>query len=43
MATFRTYAEALRPDHPLMKIHKAASHVAPQQVPARRNRPGHAR
>ena len=24
MATFRTYAEALRPDHPLMKIHKAA-------------------
>ncbi len=24
MATFRTYAEALRPDHPLMKIHEAA-------------------
>jgi hypothetical protein len=24
MATFRTYAEALRPDHPLMKVHKAA-------------------
>ena len=24
MATFRTYAEVLRPDHPLMKIHKAA-------------------
>jgi hypothetical protein len=24
MATFRTYAEILRPDHPLMKIHKAA-------------------
>jgi hypothetical protein len=24
MATFRTYAEALRPDHPLVKIHKAA-------------------
>jgi hypothetical protein len=24
MATFRTYAEALRPDHPLMKIHGAA-------------------
>src|SRR6266571_2047656 len=24
MATFRTYVEALRPDHPLMKIHKAA-------------------
>jgi hypothetical protein len=24
MATFGTYAEALRPDHPLMKIHKAA-------------------
>jgi hypothetical protein len=24
MATFSTYAEALRPDHPLMKIHKAA-------------------
>ena len=24
MATFRTYAESLRPDHPLMKIHKAA-------------------
>jgi hypothetical protein len=24
MATFRTYAEALRPDHPLMKIHRAA-------------------
>ena len=24
MATFRTYAETLRPDHPLMKIHKAA-------------------
>lgn len=24
MATFRTYAEALRPDHPMAKIHKAA-------------------
>jgi hypothetical protein len=24
MATFRTYAEALRPDHPLVKIHEAA-------------------
>jgi hypothetical protein len=24
MATFRTYAEVLRPDHPVMKIHKAA-------------------
>ena len=24
MATFRTYAEALRPDHPLVKIRKAA-------------------
>ena len=24
MATFSTYAEVLRPDHPLMKIHKAA-------------------
>jgi hypothetical protein len=24
MATFGTYAEALRPDHPLVKIHKAA-------------------
>jgi hypothetical protein len=24
MAIFRTYAEALRPDHPLAKIHKAA-------------------
>jgi hypothetical protein len=24
MATFRTYAEARRPDHPLVKIHKAA-------------------
>ena len=24
MATFRTYAEALKPDHPLMKIRKAA-------------------
>ena len=24
MATFRTYAEALKPDHPLVKIHKAA-------------------
>ena len=24
MANFSTYAEALRPDHPLMKIHKAA-------------------
>ena len=24
MATFRTYAEVLRPDHPLMKIHQAA-------------------
>jgi hypothetical protein len=24
MATFRTYAEALRPDHALMKIHEAA-------------------
>jgi hypothetical protein len=24
MATFRTYAEALRPDHPLTEIHKAA-------------------
>lgn len=24
MATFRTYAEVLRPDHPLMKTHKAA-------------------
>jgi hypothetical protein len=24
MATFRTYAEALRPDHPLVKIHTAA-------------------
>lgn len=24
MATFRTYAETLRPDHPLMKIHTAA-------------------
>jgi hypothetical protein len=24
MAIFRTYAEALRPDHPLMKIHTAA-------------------
>jgi hypothetical protein len=24
MATFRTYAEALRPDHPLMKIHQDA-------------------
>jgi hypothetical protein len=24
MATFGTYAEVLRPDHPLMKIHKAA-------------------
>jgi hypothetical protein len=24
MATFRTYAEALRPDHPLMKIHNRA-------------------
>jgi hypothetical protein len=24
MATFRTYAEVLRPDHPMAKIHKAA-------------------
>ena len=24
MATFRTYAEVLTPDHPLMKIHEAA-------------------
>lgn len=24
MATFRTYAEALEPDHPMMKIHKNA-------------------
>jgi hypothetical protein len=24
MATFRTYAEALRPDHPMVKIHNAA-------------------
>jgi hypothetical protein len=24
MATFRTYAEVLRPDHPLMKTHQAA-------------------
>ncbi len=24
MATFRTYAEVLRPDHPMMKIYKAA-------------------
>ena len=24
MATFRTYAEALRPDHPLIKVRKAA-------------------
>lgn len=23
MATFRTYAEVLRPDHPLMKLYKA--------------------
>jgi hypothetical protein len=24
MATFRTYAEAMRPDHPMVKIHNAA-------------------
>jgi hypothetical protein len=24
MATFRTYAEALRPDHPMAKLHKSA-------------------
>ena len=29
MATFRTYAEVLRPDHPLMKNYKASTHVAP--------------
>ena len=29
MATFRTYAEVLRPDHPLMKNYKASATKAP--------------
>jgi hypothetical protein len=32
MATFRTYAEALRPDHPLMKIHTAALTWRPSRL-----------
>jgi hypothetical protein len=31
MATFRTYAEVLRPDHPLMKIHQAATMWRPSR------------
>jgi hypothetical protein len=31
MATFRTYAEVLRPDHPLMKIHTAAATWRPSR------------
>jgi hypothetical protein len=32
MATFSTYAEALRPDHPLMKIHAAALTWRPSRL-----------
>jgi hypothetical protein len=31
MATFRTYAEALGPDHPVMKIHKATLACPPSR------------
>jgi hypothetical protein len=31
MATFRTYAEVLRPDHPMAKIHKAAATWRPSR------------
>ena len=31
MATFRTYAEVLRPDHPLMKMCKAATTWRPSR------------
>jgi hypothetical protein len=31
MATFRTYAEVLSPDHPMMKNHKAASMSRPSR------------
>jgi hypothetical protein len=31
MATFRTYAEALRPDHPLMKIRARTTHWSPSR------------
>jgi hypothetical protein len=31
MATFRTYAEVLRPDHPMMKIHKATTTWRPSR------------
>jgi hypothetical protein len=31
MATFRTYAEVLRPDHPVMKNYKAASTWSPSR------------
>jgi hypothetical protein len=31
MATFRTYAEVLRPDHPMMKIHKATATWRPSR------------
>lgn len=32
MATFRTYAEALRPDHPLVKIHRSALTWRPSRL-----------
>jgi hypothetical protein len=31
MATFRTYAEVLKPDHPMMKIHKATTAWRPSR------------
>jgi hypothetical protein len=34
MATFRTYADVLRPDHPMMKIHKAAATWRPSRYRA---------
>jgi hypothetical protein len=43
MATFRTYAEPLRPDHPLAKIHEAALMWRPSRYrPAEIDRDMHA-